>query len=450
MKRMMALLLAGVMLLAALCTAGAETKRRMESAADADEWAAAFLGEHPETLEGVWEMTPQMEAAVAQLGGIAGLAQSLASLGAPGKISPAREGTVQGFRTFQVPCAFALMPVDLVLSVQNGAIAGLSVGPYSGAEEETGENAPAAWDSVALALPVPELNGELPGTLLIPKGEGPFPAVVLVQGSGPSDRDETVGTLKPFRDLAEGLAARGVAVYRFDKRTYVYGAQLAADREFTLVEESIGDAANAVQLLAGQERIDPARIWVLGHSLGGNAIPAIDQALAQKPVQARGYVMLAASPRPLEVLMREQTDFLLSLQPEITPEDQAARDALFGELDRLADPEALPEDELVAGAYASYWRWLAAYDPLGMAAEMTRPCLLLQGEEDYQVTLEDFGIWQAALGEKANWRLVSCPGLTHFFTPGQKAEGAAAYARDAHVDAGVIGMIADFILDQAE
>ena len=145
----------------------------------------------------------------------------------------------------------------------------------------------------------------------------------MIHGSGPNDRDETIGSLKPFRDIAEGLAEHGVAVYRFDKRTYVYGNEMMADHGITPADESIEDAVNAVQLLAQQDKIDADRIFVLGHSLGGNVIPAIAQELEQAPVQAHGFVMMAASPRGLDVLMREQLEFLYSLLPEVTEEPTA-------------------------------------------------------------------------------------------------------------------------------
>lgn len=440
----LSLLLALMMALCAVCTAAAEQeKRKMETPADADEWIAVFLGEHPEELEGLWAMSPQMEAAAAQLGGIAGLAKQMAALGTVEEIHPAYEGEIQKYRAFYIPCVFSAMAVDLVLIVQDGMIAGLQTGAYSGKPEEP-EAGPDAFESIELNLPVP-VYGELPGILAMPEGEGPFPAVVLLQGSGPSDMDETVGSLKPFRDLAEGLAAQGIAVYRFDKRSYVYGNELAAKKEITLQDEYIEDAVNAVRLLAGQDRIDPDRIFVLGHSLGGNAVPAIARELRQAPVKARGYIMMAASPRPLDVLMREQYNFLYSLLPEVSAEQQAEKDALFSELDKLQDLDSLAEDDRVAGVYSAYWKWLAAYDILGAAGEITEPVLLLQGEEDYQVTMEDFEIWKSAFGDKENWRLVSCPGLTHAFVPGEKAEGSAVYARDGKVREDVILEIASFI-----
>ena len=443
MKKILAAFLA-VMILAAACgTAAAEQEaRRMETAADADEWIAVFLGEHPEELDGVWAMSPQMETATAQMGGIAGLAKQITALGTAAEIRPAYEDTIQGLRAFRIPCAFRLMPLDLILIVQDGAIAGLQTGAYSGESEAPTESD--AFDSVGLALPVPSL-GELPGILTLPRGEGPFPAVILLQGSGSSDKDETIGSLKPFRDIAEGLAEHGIAVYRFDKRSYVYGAALAAKKDLTLADEYLEDAVNAVQLLAKQEKIDPGRIFVLGHSLGGNAIPAVARELELAPVKACGFIMMAASPRPLDVLMREQYDFLYSPASGITEEQQAEKDMVFAELDKLKDLDSLTEDDTVLGVYSSYWKWLAAYDILQSAEEITKPVLLLQGEEDYQVTMEDFGIWKEAIGEKGNWQLISYPGLTHLFMSGEKAEGPAAYARDGKVQENVLSDIASFI-----
>ena len=445
-KTVTALMLAVMMILAACGTAAAEQEvRKMETAADADEFIAVFLGEHPEELEGGWAMSAQMEAAAAQLGGLGAMAKQLAALGAAERIEPAYEGEIKGFKAFYIPCVFSVMSVDIVLVVQDGAIAGLQTGAYSGGQQEEKVESD-AFDSVELALPVPSL-GELPGLLTVPKGEGPFPAVILLQGSGSSDKDETVGSLKPFRDIAEGLAAQGVAVYRFDKRSYVYGTELAAKKDITLKDEYLEDAVNAVQLVAAQEKIDPERIFVLGHSLGGNAIPAVARELEQAPVNARGFIMMAASPRPLDVLMREQYNFLYSLMPEVTAEQQAEKDMIFAELDKLQDLDALTEDDTVVGVYASYWKWLADYDILQAAAEIRQPVLLLQGEEDYQVTMEDFGIWKDAVGEKENWHLVSYPGLTHAFVPGEKAEGSAVYTREENVQENVIRDIASFITE---
>jgi dienelactone hydrolase len=99
---------------------------------------------------------------------------------------------------------------------------------------------------------------------------------VLVHGSGPQDRDETIGPNKPFRDLAWGLASQGIAVLRYEKRTKKHAMKLVLIKNtITVKQETIDDALAAVALLRKTERIDPNRIFVLGHSLGGMLIPRI-------------------------------------------------------------------------------------------------------------------------------------------------------------------------------
>ena len=445
MKEAMAVLIAVMMLLSACgVTASEQEVRKIATAADADEWITAFLGDHPEDLEGAWALSAQMEAAVAQIGGIAGLAKQLAALGTLVESEPAYEGSSQGYTLYYIPCIFSGMSLDLILVVQDGAIAGLQTGTYSGGQKEK-ESKPETFDSIDLPLPVPGL-GELPGILTVPKGVGPFPAVILLQGSGSTDKDETIGSMKPFRDIAEGLAEQGIAAYRFDKRTYTFAALLAFKTDFTLVDEYLEDAVNAVRLVAQQDKIDPDRIFVLGHSLGGNAIPAIAKELESAPVKACGFIIMAGSPRRLDVVIREQYNFLYSLMPEITAEKQAEKDAVFAELDKLQDLDSLSDTDMIAGAYVPYWKWLFTYDILQAADEITLPVLLLQGKEDYQATMEDYGIWQQHFGNKANWQMISYPGLTHIFITGQKSEGSSVYSRNEKVQENVIQDIASFIL----
>ncbi|MBQ7183179.1 MAG: alpha/beta fold hydrolase [Clostridia bacterium] len=441
-KTAAAILSAAVILAVCVFAMAQEGPRGIITTTDAEFFIGALLGEKPEELEGVFLLTPPMEAAAKQAGGIAGLAGQLKMLGSLREALPAYEGKLQGYKAFYVPCVFTVMPVDLILVTQDGALAGLVTGPYTGDREQETETG--TFTSTALSLPAPPL-GDLPGTLTLPKGDGPFPAVVLLPGSGPVDRDGTVGALKPLRDIAEGLAKAGIASYRFDKRTVAYSAETAADLSFTLEDEYITDTVSAVRLLAAREKIDPERIFVLGHSLGASAVPAAAASLREDGIGARGFIMMAASPRPLSELMREQIDFLYSLMLKITPEQQAEKDALLKDLDRLKDLDSLSEDDMIAGAYKAYWKYLKGYDILEAAGGITSPVLLLQGEEDYQVTMTDYEIWQEAFRDKANWRMISFPGLTHAFTPGKKTQGASAYAREGKVDEKVIQSIADFI-----
>ena len=125
------------MMLAVFGTAAADQEaRRMETLADAAEWIAGVLGEHPEELDGAWAMSPQMTAAAAQLGGTAGFAKQLAALGTVQEIGEAYEGEVRGLKAFCIPCVFSAMSADLVVIVQDGAVAGLSTAPYSGEKKE--------------------------------------------------------------------------------------------------------------------------------------------------------------------------------------------------------------------------------------------------------------------------------------------------------------------------
>ena len=440
-----------VVLCAVLCAAAvpaggekAEGKKRIDTPEEAELFVCTLLGEDPAALDGEYLLSARMEQAITENGGFRVLAQQLAALGKAGEISPAYEGKTAGMKSFRVPCRFALAERDIVLIPDDeGAIDGLVIDLYTGPEQaESAETK--NYTELQLALPVEELNGELPGTLTIPEGEGPFPAVVLVHGSGPSDRDESIGMLKPFRDIAEDLAGKGIAVYRFEKRTLVYGGIMAADRSATLMDESVVDAARAVQMLAGQEKIDPERIFVLGHSLGGTAIPAIDLELKSKPVHARGYILMAPGARRLDEIIRDQYDFLAALMPEAESE----REAVFADLDRLENPDALKEEDVIAGAYAEYWKWLIGYDAVSLAADIDVPCLLLQGEEDYQVTMEDYQLFRNATEGMDNWIFKSYPGLVHTFTEGKKAEGPAAYTRNGHVSGNVTADIAEFILNK--
>ena len=442
MSKMLAALLALVMALTACGMAFAEQEaRKIETPADADEWIQTLFGEHPEELDSAWELMPELKTALEAAGGMKAVAMQITSIGEVKEIQPAYQKEIQGYQFFYIPCIFSTTSVDIVLVTLDGAVAGVQTSIFSGKQEGSD------LVGVELNLPVPEL-GELPGSLTLPAGDGPFPVIVLVHGSGPNDMDESIGYVRPFKDLAEGLAAKGVAVYRYDKRTYTYKAELADNYQLTLMEETVDDAVAAVQMLAQQEKIDPERIYVLGHSLGGIAIPMIDKMLKEQPAAACGYVMMAGSPRKLYELFREQYEFMFSTQPEVMEQAGMNKEDIISELDRLNDLDALADSDAIQGAYAPYWKWLAGYDQLKMAEEITAPVLVLQGEEDWQVTMKDFEIWKEAFGDKENWTMISYPGLIHTMTPGVMNDVSANYAKAAKVDEKVIGDIAEFILEE--
>jgi uncharacterized protein len=141
-------------------------------------------------------------------------------------------------------------------------------------------------------------NYSLPATLTLPKGKKYIPFIILVHGSGPNDKDETIGPNKVFRDLAVGLAANGIATLRYDKRTKVYAKDLKAD-SVTIKEETIEDALSAIKMASTFSEIDKSQIYLLGHSLGGMCAPEI----VSENTNLKGIILLAANARPLEDLI---------------------------------------------------------------------------------------------------------------------------------------------------
>lgn len=283
---------------------------------------------------------------------------------------------------------------------------------------------------------------ELPGTLTLPKGDGPFPAVVLVQGSGPNDRDETIGANKPFRDLAWGLASQGIAVLRHDKRTLVYGQKMVALDSFTVNDETVDDAVAAVELLRQTAKIDPARVFVLGHSLGGYLAPRI----ASRDSQIAGIIILAGNTRSLEDLVLEQTQYLLSLDGSLSEADQQqiATVEKAVEATRHAQPGDDPST-LLFNAPPAYWIDLNTYHPVAVAQQLTQPMLILQGERDYQVTMIDFQGWKDGLGGRDTVTLKSYPDLNHLFMSGEGPDSPAEYQTPGHVAGQVIDDIASWV-----
>jgi hypothetical protein len=285
---------------------------------------------------------------------------------------------------------------------------------------------------------------ELPGFVTIPKSPGKHAAIVLVHGSGPNDMDESAGPNKVFKDLAYGLASRGVAVLRYDKRTRTYGAKSSDDpAQLTVKDEVIDDALSAVALLASVPEVDPRRIFVAGHSLGAYLAPRI----ATGQPQIAGIIVLAANARPIEDLVVEQVRYEASMAGPMTPAIQRAIDSAEASAQAIRDPNLKPGMTvrlLGSPLPASYFLDLRQYHPTDVAASLKIPMLFLQGERDYQVTMTDFGLWQKALAGHANATLKSYSGLNHLFMMGTGPGSPAEYMQPNHVDARVVDDIVAF------
>ncbi|MCC4596085.1 alpha/beta fold hydrolase [Xanthomonas campestris pv. phormiicola] len=336
-----------------------------------------------------------------------------------------------------VPLQYAKGELQARVGVNaDGRISSLLIVPAASAATAAAPDANAAYIEQAATV------GDLPGTLTLPKGTGPFPAVVLVHGSGPHDRDETIGPNKPFLDLAHGLAELGIAVLRYDKRTFarpesMAGAHLSVDAETT------DDAVAAIASLAGNHSIDAHHIYLFGHSQGALLAPRI----AARSHRVAGIVLLAAPARPFLDLLLEQTRTLGKQQSTI--------DQIQAEVRRIREPPpagaAAGETVRLLGipVPAAYARELDRIDPVAELRTLgPMPVLWLQGERDFQVTALDWQRWQQALGEDSRATLHRYAQLNHLGIAGSGAPNPAEYAQPGHVDAQLIADTAQWIRAQ--
>jgi fermentation-respiration switch protein FrsA (DUF1100 family) len=297
-----------------------------------------------------------------------------------------------------------------------------------------------------LELKIGDDEWTLPGTLSLPTGDGPFPAIILVHGSGPQDRDESILANKPFRDLAGGLASQGIAVLRYDKRTFVHGKNFP--KKFTVKEEVIDDVVRAVAVLRDRKEIDHKKIFVLGHSLGAMLVPRIGEATGD---EVAGFIIMSGPVRPLEDLIIEQSTYAASLAGELTDEEKAKLEKVKKHVQQIKDlkpTEGSAEEEHIFGAPVSYWLDLRDYQPALTAAKLKQPLLILQGERDYQVTMVDFELWKKHLGDKKNVVFKSYPKLNHLMITGEGKSRPEELAQEGHVDQDVVDDIAAWIKKQ--
>jgi pimeloyl-ACP methyl ester carboxylesterase len=311
---------------------------------------------------------------------------------------------------------------------------------------------PYPYSSEEVTFTNTEAGIDLAGTLTIPDGLGPFPGVVLVSGSGPQDRDESLMGHKPFLVLADHLSRRGIAVLRFDDRGVGSSGgefQTATSEDFT------EDALAGVSYLEGQDRVAEAQVGIVGHSeggliaplaairsekvayivmLAGPGVPGIDILVAQ------GQLIGRAAGAPEAVIeMNSRVQRALADIAKEEPDAQKAgpimRSAMREEIALLppAIMEAIPESQIGDAAinttvnqFNSPWfRFFLHYDPRPILEQVSVPVLAIFGEKDLQVphelnVPEIEAAFQRGNNEATTVRVL--PGLNHLF---QQAESGA-------------------------
>jgi hypothetical protein len=278
----------------------------------------------------------------------------------------------------------------------------------------------------------------------MPRGHDNVPAILLLSGSGPHDRDETIGVSKPLKDLAWGLASRGIAVLRAEKVTSVHAKELPPT--LTLADEYLPHALAALDLLRGSHGIDPGCLFVGGHSLGGTVAPRV---AAASNAGVAGLVMLAAGAQPIHRAAVRQFRYLASLDSAQAAGLSATADAMAKLADRVDSPDLsadTPPAELPFGVPGSYWLDVRGYDPVATAVALTVPMLFVQGGRDYQVTVaDDLALWRAGLGDRADVTFSVFEPGNHLLAAGQGPSSPAEYAALQHVDVSIVDTITGWI-----
>lgn len=288
---------------------------------------------------------------------------------------------------------------------------------------------------------------KLSGKLTLPKGIEKPPVVVMVQGSGSTDMDETVGKAanKPFRDIAHGLAEQGIATIRFNKRYFTYPEEAENHANSLTVEDEImKDATGAIELAETDTRVDNSRIYLLGHSIGGMLAPK----LAYDNQTVDGIISLAGSLRGMENILFDQNLAVIQASDRSESEKLRQTKQLQRELERikeLTNADAKKSAKLF-GQPASYWVSLNNAKGLLFVHDLTIPMLVLQGDADFQISVgKDFQSWRDALKNKENVTYWVYGGLNHLFMPTASAKDITDYNVPSHVEQKVIDDITNWV-----
>ncbi len=274
------------------------------------------------------------------------------------------------------------------------------------------------------------------------------PAVVFVHGSGASNMDEQIYKLTPFKDLAEGLAERGIASIRYDKRTFAHARKMRK-LSITVREETIDDAILAADLLRSDPRIDPDAVFIVGHSMGAMLAPRIDA----EGGRFRGLVLMAGTPFRLEEIvvrqLRQAGQSRGGLMKAVVGLEDRIFSKKFDGLYEMSDEEA-KKKKFAGSVTLYYFKEMGRKTAADYLMESDKPVLILQGGMDFQVLpSEDFAAFREQLQGRENVEYRLYDELNHVFVKGiynDILKAGKEYKVEQHIGAEVIDDIAAFIM----
>lgn len=282
----------------------------------------------------------------------------------------------------------------------------------------------------------------LKGTLLVPKENDKKKLVIFIHGSGPNDRDETVGENKPFKNIAEYLLNNGIASYRYDKRT-LSNPETFSDNS-TAEQETINDVVNVFNFFVNDEQYKNYKIILLGHSFGGYLLPKI----YQKTPEVSKLVFLAANARPLQDIIVEQLQYLNKIDPSnVSAETIQTTKKQVDFLNSKKFNLSSKNSDLPFGLSANYWKYLLDYNTFDYLKSIHIPMFFGQGGRDYQVTDKDFNLWQNQLKNSKYAVFKLYPQLNHFFINGSINPSPKDYNVKGSVDERFLKNLEEFILE---
>lgn len=282
---------------------------------------------------------------------------------------------------------------------------------------------------------------QLAAIVTTPKDGNSFPIVVLVHGSGPNDMDETIGPNKPFKDIAAGLALNGIASVRYVKRTVIYPQEFG--KAYTVKEEVLDDALQAIALAKKVEGVDLKQVYVLGHSLGGMLAPRI----ATLEPDLKGIILAAAPARSLSDLIIEQNKYMVAQTKDTTAAMQKNLADAITEIEKtkITKLGKMKPDSILLGLPASYWVDLNNYNQVETAKKLKQRIFVIQGGYDFQVSETDFNLWKEALGSNSNVSFKLYPDFNHLFAQVEEKGNMLQYQKPSNVEQRTIEDLANWI-----